>query len=48
MRKQSCGIFFLLLGKNILQQKPDPFFFWTGLALGITGFIVVLAHIEEK
>jgi len=46
MRKQLRGIAFLLLG-NILAQ-PDPFFFWTGLALGMIGFIMVLANTKEK
>lgn len=46
MSKQLCGIAFLLLG-NILAQ-PDPFLFWTGLAVGIIGIVMVLVNTEKK
>ena len=46
MSKQLCGIAFLLLG-NILAQTA-PFLFWTGLAVGIIGIIMVLVNTERK
>ena len=46
MKKQNVGFAFLLLGV-IFALAPKPFFWWSGVTLGISGIVVVFSGVKD-